>query len=223
MPQSRGDSSRSPNQSLGVIVSRTFAVIPAAGKSRRMGRPKLTLPLGTQTVIEAVVTAVTKGGVEKLVVVVPPGGRELRALAEKAGAAVLELKSDTAEMRDTIEHGLHWLEQQFRPTTADGFLLLPADHPCVDPTIVQQILRARDCVTEQSIIVPVFEGRRGHPVWLSWRHVAVIRGLPKGLGLNSYLRQQTGKTLELPVSSPSILWDLDTPEDYEALQTIFPK
>ncbi len=40
-----------------------FALIPAAGKSARMGRPKLTLPLGGRTVLEHVVTALRRGGV----------------------------------------------------------------------------------------------------------------------------------------------------------------
>ena len=36
------------------------AVIPAAGLSARMGRPKLLLKLGTETVISRVVTAFAK-------------------------------------------------------------------------------------------------------------------------------------------------------------------
>src|SRR5207245_3833202 len=82
---------------------RTFGLIPAAGKSRRMGRPKLTLPLGERTVIEHVISAVLEGGVDNVLVIVGPGQADLRSLAEKAGATVLELDEDTAEMRDTIE------------------------------------------------------------------------------------------------------------------------
>jgi molybdenum cofactor cytidylyltransferase len=198
-----------------VIVSRTFGLIPAAGKSRRMGRPKLTLPLKGRTVLEAVVRAVKEAGVDCVIVVVGPDGEELRALAESAGAAVVRLDEDTAEMRDTIERGLAWIEAHCQPGADDGWLLLPADHPCVDVAMVRQVLARR----ERSLVVPTFDGRRGHPTWIAWRHVEGIRALPRGVGLNTYLRQHAGDVLELPMSVPSVLVDLDTPEDYERLRS----
>jgi len=199
-------------------MCRTFGLIPAAGKSRRMGRPKLSLPLGGKTVLESVVSAVTQGGVEKVIVVIAPGDSELRALAEQAGAAVVELPADTAEMRDTIEHGLNWLEKHCQPSADDGWLLLPADHPCIDQQVVRQLLAAKAAHLERSIVVPTFNSHRGHPTWIAWRHVTGIRSLQHGLGLNVYLRQHAEETLEVAVSTPSVLWDLDTPEDYHELQ-----
>ena len=50
---------------------------------------------------------------------------------------------------------------------------------------------------------------------------AGIRALPQGLGLNAYLRSQSAATLEVPVLSPGILCDLDTPADYERLRAEF--
>ncbi len=49
-----------------------FAVVPAAGRSSRMGRPKLSLPLGGRTVLEHVVIALRQGGVDEVLVVVGP-------------------------------------------------------------------------------------------------------------------------------------------------------
>ena len=60
-------------------MTRTFGLIPAAGKSRRMGRPKLTLPLAARTVLEAVLDTVRQGGVETVLVVVGPDGEIGRA------------------------------------------------------------------------------------------------------------------------------------------------
>ncbi len=45
-----------------------------------------------------------------------------------------------------------------------------------------------------------------------------MRGLPAGRGLNVYLRQHQEETLEVPVASAEILFDLDTPADYELLK-----
>ena len=105
-------------------MSRTFALIPAAGRSRRMGRPKLALPLGQNTVLEAVIAAVRAASVHAVLVVLGPDSQDLQVLAEKAGATVLTLPTDTPHMRATIEQGLQWLEERHRPQPDDGHQLL---------------------------------------------------------------------------------------------------
>ena len=196
----------------------TLALLPAGGKSRRMGRPKLALPLGGRTVLELAVAALREAGALEVLVVVGPHTPELAPLAAGAGAAVLRLGEETADMRATVEHGLRWLEERFRPAPAAGWLLCPADHPALDPAVVRRLLQARADSPGCSIVLPTFAGRRGHPALIDWRHVAGMRALPAGLGLDAYLRQQRAVTLEVPVPSPGVLDDLDTPEDYERLR-----
>jgi molybdenum cofactor cytidylyltransferase len=195
-----------------------FAVVPAAGKSVRMGRPKLALPLGDRTVLECVVSALRQAGVDHVLVVVGPHVPQLAPLAESAGAHVLQLTEETPEMRATVEEGLRWLEERFRPRPDDGWLLVPADHPTVDPSFVQLLVAERAAHPGKSIVVPTHGGRRGHPTLIDWKHVAAIRAQARGAGLNVYFRQQSAETLEVPAASPDVLFDLDTPEDYERLR-----
>jgi molybdenum cofactor cytidylyltransferase len=195
----------------------TLALIPAAGNSRRMGRPKLALPLGDGTVLSHAIGALRQAGVEQILVVVGAHVSELVPLALAAGAAALLLPEATSGMRATIELGLSWLETRFHPADTDTWLLLPADHPSLHPGIIAQLLHAHATSPHCSIAVPTFQGRRGHPVLLHWEHVARLRRFPANLGLNVYLRQHTDVTLEVPVDSASILADLDTPEDYAKL------
>ena len=196
---------------------RTFGLIPAAGKSRRMGRPKLLLPLGENTVLEQVLAAVRSAGVEDILVVVAPAADELARLAAAAGAHVLRLAEDTPDMRATCLHGLAWIEDRFHPQDSDGWLLLPADHPTVKPDVVRAVLTAAQERTEQTMVVPSHQGRRGHPTWLRWSHVAAIRALAAGEGLNAFIRAHRDETRELPWPTDEILRDLDTPDDYQAL------
>ena len=77
---------------------RTFGLIPAAGKSRRMGRPKLQLVWRGKTILEHAVTALIDGGVTSVLVVIRPGDTEMQALAEKSGAEVLELEIGRAHV-----------------------------------------------------------------------------------------------------------------------------
>jgi molybdenum cofactor cytidylyltransferase len=192
-----------------------YAVIPAAGKSERMGRQKLTLPLGGRTVLERVLDTVRRAGVEHILVVAAPHIPELIRLAEDAGAHVLPLTEQTPDMRATVERGLVWLEKRFHPPIDDQWLLIPADHPALDEAVVRQLIGARQANANCSIVIPTFQGKRGHPALIDWKHAAGIRAFPPEAGLNAYLRQHADETLEKPVDAAGIVRDLDTPEDYE--------
>jgi len=186
------------------------ALVPAAGHSTRMGRPKLSLPLGDRTVIEQVVRTLREA-IDQVLVVVGPHVAELVPLAEKAGAATLLLEHETPDMRATIERGLAWIETRHHPTSADFVLLVPADHPALDAQVIRNLLAVD---SPRDIRIPTFQGKRGHPTLIGWRHVAAIRALPSNAGLNTYLRSVPAEVLEVPVDFASILLDLDTPEDY---------
>jgi CTP:molybdopterin cytidylyltransferase MocA len=195
-----------------------FAVVPAGGRSTRMGRPKLALPLGGRSVLEHVVAALRGGGAEHVVVAVGPHVPELLPLAEAAGAEVCRLPDATADMRATVEHGLRWLEDRHHPRPDDAWLLAPGDHPALDAAAVRELCAYYARRPAQSILVPVHGGRRGHPTLIAWRHAAGIFAHPAGQGINTYLRLHESEMLEVPVASAGVLCDLDTPEDYERMR-----
>jgi molybdenum cofactor cytidylyltransferase len=216
------------------------AVVPAAGHSTRMGRPKLSLPLGNRSILEHAVTALRAGGADRVVVVIGPHVPELIPLAEAAGADVCRLAEPTPDMRATVEHGLRWVEDHLhsppdltrsvRTTIADltrsvrttieedAWLLAPADHPALDPRAVRDLCNFYLRDPSHSILIPVHGGRRGHPALIAWRHVAGIRALAPDRGINAYFREHATDVREVPVSSAGVLCDLDTPEDYERLR-----
>jgi nicotine blue oxidoreductase len=194
-----------------------FAVVPANGRSTRMGRPKLALPLGGGSVLGRVVRALRDGGADVVVAVFGPHAAELAPLAAAAGCARCAAPGDTADMRATVELGLAWLEERYLPGPDDAWLLAPADHPTLDAGVVRALLAERAARPGASVFIPTFGGRRGHPALLGWGHVAAVRRLPAGEGLNVYLRGQSAATREVPVAGAAVLRDLDTPADYERL------
>jgi molybdenum cofactor cytidylyltransferase len=169
-------------------------------------------------VLEHTVGAFRRAGVGHVLVVVGPHVPELVPPAEAAGAHVCRLPQETADMRSTVEQGLRWLEEHFRPGAEDAWLLAPADHPTLSADVVRQLLQARADHPERSVFVPTWEGRRGHPALIGWKHVAGIRAHPAGEGLNTYLRRCAAEVLEVPAASADVLCDLDTPADYERLR-----
>ena len=199
------------------VAMRTFGLIPAAGLSQRMGRPKLLLPIGGRTVLEFVISALQTAHVDEIIVVSGPGGEAIAQLATTAGAHAVQLAEQTPDMRATCLAGLNWIEARFQPAPQDAWLLLPADHPTVRADVVFALMNAAARAT-QSIFLPVHGGRRGHPTLFGWKHVSAIRAQPPDVGINAYIRKNAHEVHELEWSSDEVTRDLDTPADYERLR-----
>ena len=132
-------------------TSRIFAVVPAAGKSVRMGATKLALPLAGRTILEHVITALRQAAMDDVLVVLGPHVAELAASATAAGAQAFVLDHDTAHMRETVERGLAWLEEHRGPRPNDWLLLVPADHPMLQ---LADVMRTSFDVARRSATAP---------------------------------------------------------------------
>lgn len=197
-------------------TGRLFALIPAAGRSRRMGTHKLLLTLEGRTVIDRLLTTLAKDGITDRIVVVRADDEPLCEAARSAGGTVVQPSVDPPDMRDSVEFGLRWIEERHAPRPDDGWILLPADHPVLDPSVLGTLIAAwqeRTC----PILVPAYRGKRGHPTFFRWELVADVRGLPPDCGLNRLLQERQDDVCELPVDNPAVVTDLDTPADYQAL------
>ena len=186
------------------------AIVPAAGLSRRMGRPKPLLHVGGTSLIAHVVRSLREGGADRVVVVVPPADREESAgiarEAEAAGAEVVLLGRETTDMRGSIEAGLD------RVGEVDAILLAPADLPGIDAALVARVVRAgREAGT---IARPRVGAKHGHPVYLPWAVALGIRGLPEGVGVNTLVDNPARAVVEVEVEDVGSLADVDTPDDY---------
>jgi molybdenum cofactor cytidylyltransferase len=197
---------------------RLFAVIPAGGLSRRMGRPKLLLPLGGKTVIRRVLETLNAAGVSVVYVLIREDDEPLRAEVSQTDATIVTTPSPTPDMRRSVELLLKSIEEDHQPGPRDGWLLCPADHPVLDADVVKQLVRAwRD--SGRGIVVPVHNGRRGHPTILNWRYAELVGEIPPDRGINWLLASNPGDIHEEPVESSGILTDLDTPADYDLLKS----
>jgi molybdenum cofactor cytidylyltransferase len=198
-----------------MTTTRIPAIVPAAGKSRRMGQPKLLLPFGGEPLISRVVKALRDGGAEPVIVVSPPAdtaeGPPVADAARQAGARVITPRKRPPEMRETAELAIAELERDGPPP---AFILTPADSPALTPEIVRRVLE-RWAGSPGSIVIPVAGGRRTHPIVLTWDLARQIPALPKHLGINSLVTANPERVIELEIPSPELAEHLNTPEDLE--------
>ena len=185
-------------------------LVLAAGRSRRMGSAKLTLPWRDgRTVVEAVVAALRDGGVERIRVVV---GGDRRAVEQALAGSNVEFVENPRfaddEMLGSIQVGLSAMGDD--PTAA---LLTPGDLPAIRPATVRALIDAWG-ESGDAICVPVCEGRRGHPVLLPRRAWPEVLALASGESLRSYLRLHAAELRPVEVPDPGIHADIDSPADY---------
>lgn len=193
-------------------MPRLFAVIPACGRSRRMGRPKLLLPLGGRTVLSRLLEALDHPAVTSRVLVVRNDDVDLQSEAARCGVAPLIAPQEPPTMRDTVEIALRHVRAAFAPDPHDGWLLVPADHPLLGREVLDGLCRAwRESAAE--ILIPACQGRRGHPTFFRWHLADEVFALPADVGLNRLVAARAERVVTWDTPDDSILADLDTPED----------
>ncbi len=199
---------------------RTFAILPAAGRSQRMGQPKLLLPWRGGTVIEHVLCVWRDSGVEQVVMVVHPLDDRLAELGAAGGAHVVRPETPPPDMKASVRLGLQWVATA-GPLPCDAWLLAPADMPGLTATAIASLVAAYGASVSNGessapIWVPSYRGRRGHPVLFGWSMAAEVAHLAEGEGLNALLARHVVREVEM--ADPSICEDLDTPADYDRLR-----
>ena len=192
---------------------RMFALIPAAGRSRRMGTSKLLLPWQGTTVIEHLIHTLMRSDIIAVAIVIRPDDHALQEVTQNTSAIPIIPDHEPPEMRDSIEIGLRAIRQRFSPADDDGWLLIPADHPLLEQAVLDGLL-TRWSQGDCEALLPSLGERRGHPTLLRWSLAARIEQLPRDVGVNTLLRSSPNLVTEWPTDRESVLADLDTPEDY---------
>lgn len=192
---------------------RSFAIVPAAGRSRRMGQDKLLLPWRDATVIESLLAAWRAGGVDEIVVVTRRDQTQLQSLC--GDATIVTPAIAPPEMKDSVGAAMDHIRDSFAPRDSDVWLLAPADMPQLDAKVVKQVLNLHDPASP-TILVPTSDGKRGHPVLFPWTCAASVELLSAEEGVNKLLDRFPVR--EFDCAAPGIHDDLDTPDDFERLR-----
>jgi molybdenum cofactor cytidylyltransferase len=190
------------------MVKGIWAVILAAGESKRMNRPKLVMPYGESTIIENVIANIPGNLVEGKIIVL--GGWMNEILEVIAGLPVKHCFNDDYKkgMLSSVRCGVKAL-----PENAGAVIIYPGDQPGIPPEVTGKLIRARE-ETGKGIIISVHEGKRGHPILIDKKYFSEINTLDERNGLRELSLRHPDDIHEAETGSIIVLKDIDTHEDY---------
>ena len=171
-----------------------------------MGTPKALLQWQGTTLIDHVLAQVRAAAVDDIVVVLGPATQHL-AIVDVA----LAFNPDPATGRSaSIRSGCALVADEVA-----AVLVQSVDQPC--PAEVLTALYTAALRLETVVAVPTYAGKRGHPVCFAGSLLPELRKVTEEeQGLRSIVRRHAGRLVEVPVSSESVLWNLNDPAAYAA-------
>lgn len=185
-----------------------WAIVLAAGESRRMGSPKMILPYKGMTIIEKVLENVLASDVEKVVTVLGSNKDEVLKVIEKFPVLHCINSNYKNGMLSSVKCGFEFLPADFRAA-----LVFLGDQPMAETAVINKMIKAYN-ESGKGILVPVFENKRGHPLLADKKYLDEIINLDDPEGLKGLLRRHPDDLLEVVTETPSVLMDIDTREDY---------
>ncbi len=190
-----------------------WALVLAAGESKRMGTPKMLLSYDESTIIETVIDRIGKSQVRKTMVVI---GAEKEAISKHLSGSPVEICENPRYMEGMFS-SVH-LGFQMIPAEADAIMVFLGDQPMIRPELIDMIIESWKH-SGKGIVVPVHHKRRGHPVLIDAKYREAVNHLDPEKGLRMLLTNYSHDVLELDTKFSSVLRDIDTASDYQREMT----
>lgn len=184
----------------------------AAGESRRMGQLKALLPWQGTSLLAHQVGALLEAGADHVIVVLGHRAKELEPLLGGQSKLTCVVNPDYLQGKTTsIKAGVR-AAAQYNP---QSLVILNVDQPRTAGTI--RHLLHQHHASSALITIPTYQGKGGHPIILDASLLDELLSIQEEtLGLKAVTERHQGRMQRLEVEDTEVLWDLNTPEQYQA-------
>jgi len=173
-----------------------------------MGRLKQLLPLGDTTVIQRCLDVLILAETDDIVVVLGSGQKELMELINDYPVTIAVNEDVGSDMAESVRVGLSAID-----ASSTGVLICLADHPLVLPETLKFLVGTHP-KEPKSIIIPVCNGRKGHPALFP---KSAINEIFTGVNLREIIQSDPNRVKLVEVHDEGVIMDMDTGEDYLAI------
>jgi molybdenum cofactor cytidylyltransferase len=184
------------------------AIVLAAGYSSRMGTQKLLLPFGEKTVISHIVDQILSSSIEKVYVVTGHQAEKVGGELSDKPVRIVNNPEYQSGMLSSVRAGLRDISQE-----CEAVLVALGDQPSIKTELIDRLIQSFSS-TQKKIIVPLHNGKHGHPILFSITYCDEILTNYDDIGLRGILHAHNDDVFEMNVSSPAVLSDMDNPDDY---------
>lgn len=192
------------------IADMISAVVLAAGESKRMGKPKLLLPLGRSTILVHTIDNLLSSRVSEVVIVVGYQADEVIKTIASRPVKIAINPAYRQGMSTSMIAGLNLVDDM-----ASAVMLVLADQPFIDSGTVDRLIE-EFYNHDKGIAIPVCQGRRGHPIIFAVKYKEELLRVSGDVGGRPVIMQHPDDILEVAVDSESIITDIDTTSDYQS-------
>jgi molybdenum cofactor cytidylyltransferase len=165
----------------------------AAGKSEHIRKNKLLLQFNEKTIIEGILDALEASPIQEQIVVL--GGEideVVDAIRPKLGKVKVALNlTPELGMASSVQTGLIVIQN------VDAAFLVLGDEPILDSTLLSIMIKALEDNPDALIVVPLYEGKEGHPLLLRRELFSEILGLNYDQTLNNVIKAHGDKTVKV--------------------------
>jgi len=191
-----------------------YGIILAAGEGKRMGKAKLTLPLGDKKLIEWALQAAKISSLDKTILVIRPEDEEIVKIGKDWGAEIVLNPNFRQGMSTSIKEALLKVSSQ----EVEGFFLILGDQPLISSTIINKLIKSFS-LGKGEIVVPYYEGIRGNPVFFDICWKDELMAVTGDVGGRVLIKAHPEKVKRINISDKAILFDIDKEKDYLKAQT----
>lgn len=186
-------------------------LILAAGRSSRMGRDKALLAYRGKTFLNHLVYLALPR-VESLVVVLGHNGPVIsESLPSSHRIRVVVNRDYDRGMLSSLQKGLESVASE-----ADWILWMLVDHPAVRGRTLDALIAAANHAGTP-LVIPRFNGDRGHPIMMSRRVAERILQMNPSASPQDAVRSYYPETRFVDVDDAGVMRDIDRPVDYRDL------
>jgi molybdenum cofactor cytidylyltransferase len=186
-----------------------WAIILAAGESKRMGFPKMLLQFNGMSMLENVILNVTGSVVDNTLVVLGAERKALTDLVSKTSVKYCFNDNYKEGMLSSVKCGFRNL-----PSDTEAVLIFQGDQPFISPRVINRVIEGYRS-SGKGIVIPVYKDKRGHPLLIDRKYRNEIEMLDDREGLRSLSHKFQDDVYEVDTDDPGILRDFDTYEEYE--------
>jgi molybdenum cofactor cytidylyltransferase len=185
-------------------------IILAAGESRRMGSPKALLPFKGKTFLEHIISVLKRCPLDAITVVLGADAKTIRESVDLSQTDVVINTNYKNGQLSSLVAGLKSL-----PARSEAVVVCLVDMPFVTEQTVDATIRTFS-QTHASIVVPVYEGRRGHPVLFSKSVYEELQSAPPDEGARWVVNSNISRVFHVEVPDEGVVITINTRDEYKS-------